>query len=214
MTTSNAPAVEVLASPRRSSFLRSRLARPRKWFAALGLGLPVLLFAYVLIGPSPAVEVIAKGRVYKSGTLPHERLIDEVQNRGIRTVVDLRETEADARAEGEALAAVGVEHVSIPSSQVPSAEAVAAFLELLEDDDSYPILIHCRHGYGRAQVFSAIYRMEYEGWDNERARRATRSALRLPFSSFKEGEPKAEFLLSYAPRRGASAHQVGSSSSR
>jgi len=46
--------------------------------------------------------------------------------------------------------------------------------------------------------------MEYEGWENERARCATRSALRLPFSSFKKGEPKAEFLLSYEPSRGSS----------
>lgn len=169
--------------------------------AAAALG----LLAFLVIDPGPGVEVITEGRFYKSGTLPHAELVDEVQERGIRTVIDFRETPADVKAEGEALAAVGVEHVSIPSSQVPSQEAVDAFLDVIDDDASYPILVHCRHGYGRAQVFSAIYRMEYEDWDNDRARRATRSPLRLPFSSFKEGEPKADFLLSYQPVSGDSA---------
>lgn len=213
MTTTTTPAAPVAAREARPA-ARSRWTRPRTWFPALAVGLPALLFAYVLIGPSPAVEVIAKGRVYKSGTLPHDELVDEVLDRGIRTVVDLRETEDDVRAEGEALAEVGVEHVSIPSSQVPSPEAVATFLDLLEDGDRYPILIHCRHGYGRAQVFSAIYRMEYEGWDNDRARRATRSALRLPFSSFDRGEPKAEFLLSYEPTRSASVSRAAGGAAR
>jgi len=162
--------------------------------------------AYAVWGLPPDVETITAGRVYKSGTLPHETLLEEVQRYGVRTVIDLRETPEDVAAEGAALSTIGVDHISIPSSQVPKPEVVDRFLEVMDDESHYPVLIHCRHGYGRAQVFSAIYRMEYEGWENDAARRKTRSALRLPFSGFAEGEPKGKFLLSYQPTRaGASA---------
>ena len=40
----------------------------------------------------------------------------------------------------------------------------------MDDSSNYPVLIHCYHGVGRAQMFSALYRIEYEGWTNQEAR--------------------------------------------
>jgi protein-tyrosine phosphatase len=35
----------------------------------------------------------------------------------------------------------------------------------MDDPDIYPVLIHCRAGLHRTGVLTAVYRMEYQGWD-------------------------------------------------
>ena len=68
----------------------------------------------------------------------------------------------------------------------------------MDDSSNYPVLIHCYHGVGRAQMFSALYRIEYEGWTNQEAREQTR--LLLKGSSFDEGAPKGDYLINYKSR--------------
>jgi len=83
---------------------------------------------------------------------------------------------------------------------------VDRFLETMESCD-YPVLIHCHHGRGRAVLFSALYRIEFEGWDPEDARMATRNRLRIESSNFAKDEPKGVYLREYVPRR----HPAGTS---
>jgi hypothetical protein len=40
----------------------------------------------------------------------------------------------------------------------------------MDNKDNYPVLIHCYHGTGRAEMYSALYRIEYENFTNEDAR--------------------------------------------
>ena len=91
-----------------------------------------------------------------------------------------------------------VRHFSVPSKQVPDKETVKAFLDIMDDKKNRPVLIHCHHGEGRAVLFSAIYRIEYEGWPNDQARRASR--LILYKSSFSADSKKGMFLKNYIPR--------------
>jgi hypothetical protein len=57
------------------------------------------------------------------------------------------------------------------------------------DKDNYPVLIHCYHGTGRAEMYSVPYRV----WEftNEAASRSEKS---LKFSSFDDGTPKENTL--------------------
>jgi protein tyrosine phosphatase (PTP) superfamily phosphohydrolase (DUF442 family) len=153
------------------------------------------------------VRTITEGRVYQSGVLAPDDLRDEVRRLGIRTVIDLREPVAEVLGERAVLAALGVKHIHLPSAQIPDDGTVRRFLEIMSDPVTYPVLIHCHHGTGRSVLMSAIYRIEYEGWDREQARLATRSALRwlLPGASFAVEAPKGEYLLKYAPRHPAVA---------
>jgi hypothetical protein len=48
-------------------------------------------------------------------------------------------------------------------------------------------------------VFSAIYRMEYQGWPHWRA--ITEAVLLSGFGSFGPGNSKATYLSAYRPRR-------------
>jgi len=151
---------------------------------------------------------VTQGVVYQSGTMPPARMAQVAQHLGLRTVIDLRtfETGQDStnttplkviHDEDAALAAVGVRHIHLPTGQVPTAATVAKFLAIVNDPANRPTLIHCYHGIGRTELFVAIYRMEFEGWSNQKARAQTR--FFLPGSSFSDTAEKGRFLIDYQP---------------
>ena len=141
---------------------------------------------------------ITEGQVYQSGAMPPEILRDKVGQHGIRTVVDLRRPRDNVDEEHAVLTQLGVKHFSLPSSQVPEDEVVDAFLEIMDNREYRPVLIHCKHGIGRAVLFAAIYRMEYEGWSNEHARSV--AYWQSAFGSFNPSSGKGAFILNYMPR--------------
>jgi len=145
------------------------------------------------------VATVEAGRLYRSAALPPERLLDVCRRHGITTVVDFRQTRSDVDAEAAWLAQAGIQHVSLPTGQVPSAETVAAFLRVMDAQRNESVLIHCHHGVGRAGVFSAIYRMEYQGWPRWRA--IAEEMIYSGFGSFGPGNDKAAFLNAYTPRQ-------------
>jgi hypothetical protein len=85
---------------------------------------------------------------------------------------------------------------------VPTKKTLTAFYKVLDDKSNYPVLIHCYHGTGRAAIYSAIYRIEYENWNNADARAKTRVIVEgFGYrSSFSNGKVKGDFLMDYKPR--------------
>jgi protein tyrosine phosphatase (PTP) superfamily phosphohydrolase (DUF442 family) len=148
------------------------------------------------------LATVSEGQVYRSAAMPLPALVDVVTEHRIRSVVDLRVDhevpEGQREGERQALARLGVSYLPLPSGQVPQETTVARFLEHAEQSRNRPMLIHCRDGEGRSVLFSAIYRIELEGWSNDRARRATRFFPSL--SSFSLDRPKGRFLDGYRPR--------------
>lgn len=159
-------------------------------------------------------ETITEGKVYKSGVIPPDELEEYIKKNNIKSVVDLRfpgtgddgnnpEVPEELVAEREAIAKLqGVNYFNNGSDQVPSQERVDSFLKIMDNPDNYPVLIHCYHGIGRAELYSALYRIEYEGMDPDKARRSTRMLTK--WSSFDDGSPKGEYLKAYQPRAKAS----------
>ena len=156
-------------------------------------------------------EQIAENKVYKSGVIPPDKIDDYVKKYNIKSIVDLRgpvtedkinnpESWVEINQEKNAAAKIeGLNYYNIPSDQVPKKEALDKFYKVIDNPENYPILIHCHHGIGRAQVYSAIYRIEKEGFSPEEAR--SKAAFPVIFSSFDNGTPKGEFLKSYVPRK-------------
>jgi protein tyrosine/serine phosphatase len=141
---------------------------------------------------------VTDSQVYRSGAMPVETLQNKIKRYGIQTVIDFRKTHDEVDTEHRALTQMGVKHFSVPTGQVPTGKTVKAFLEIMDDRKNRPVLIHCQHGTGRVVLFSAIYRIEYEGWSNEDARRASR--LMLYKSGFSLDSRKGKFLRHYVPR--------------
>ena len=151
---------------------------------------------------------VTSGVMYQSGAMPPARMAAEAHRLGLRTVIDFRTYRPgqdstnttplqDIDAEGTALASVGVRHIHLPTPQVPTPETVAQFLAVVRDPANRPTLIHCYHGIGRTELFVALYRMEFEGWSNQKARAQAR--FFLPFSSFSDTSEKGRFLIAYQP---------------
>ncbi|MFK7031580.1 dual specificity protein phosphatase family protein [Flavobacterium oreochromis] len=155
-------------------------------------------------------ETITEGKVYKSGVIPPDEIDDYVKKYKIKSIVDLRfpgtedlennpEVPSELTAEKQAISKIpGVNYYNNGSDQVPTKENLQIFYKIMDNPKNYPVLIHCYHGVGRAELYSALYRIEYENWDKDKARTSTRMLTK--YSSFDLGKPKGDFLHSYKKR--------------
>ena len=179
----------------------------------------ILLFSILLLGILKYVydvhfnynfEEVSKNKVYKSGVIPPEKIASYIEEHQLKSVIDLRfphtkdkinNPEIPEQLIAEKLAVEqldGVNYFNLGTDQVPTQDTVDEFLEIMDNSSNYPVLIHCYHGVGRAQMFSAIYRIEYEGYTNQEAREKTR--LLLKGSSFDQGASKGDYLINYKAR--------------
>ena len=155
-------------------------------------------------------ETITEGKVYKSAVIPPDEIESYVNKYHIKSIVDLRmpgtndlvlnpENPSELQAEKNAVSKIGgVNYFSNPSEQVPNDKNIATFTKIMDNKDNYPVLIHCYHGTGRAEMYSALFRIEYEKFTNEDARKGVRTLIK--FSSFDDGTPKGEYLKGYKSR--------------
>jgi len=156
-------------------------------------------------------ETITEGKVYKSGVIPPDEIADYVIKYKIKSIVDLRfpgtadlvnnpEIPVELTAEQNAIAKIkGVNYFNNGSDQVPAQKNLDLFFKIMDNKDNYPVLIHCYHGIGRAEMYSALYRIEYENFSNEDARKGVRALIK--WSSFDDGTPKGEYLKAYKSRK-------------
>ncbi len=180
----------------------------------------LIFFGIVLIGVGKYVydtninhnfKAVTEGKVYKSGAIPIDQLPKYISDNNIKSVIDLRfpgtdnlvdnpEIPEELLAEKEAIAKLdGINYFNLGSDQIPEQETVDKFLELMDDDLNYPVLIHCHHGEGRAILFSSIYRMEYEDMPNEEAREKSRFFVK--WGNFDHGTAKGEYVKNYSTRK-------------
>jgi protein tyrosine phosphatase (PTP) superfamily phosphohydrolase (DUF442 family) len=157
--------------------------------------------AYYWVDIEHRFAEVTEGQVYRSGAMPVEKLKEKIEKYGIRTVIDFRkEKHKDAiAAEHEAVSKMGRHHFNLPTGQVPNDQTIREFLAIMDKPENRPVLIHCYDGVGRAVLFSALYRIEYEGWSNERARQDTRWCFWGSDFSLEGG--KGRFLSRYKRRK-------------
>lgn len=155
-------------------------------------------------------ETITEGKVYKSGAIPPDEIVDYVKKYHIKSIVDLRfpgtadlennpEIPAELTAEKEAVAKIpGVNYFNNGSDQVPQQHNLDTFFKIMDNPKNYPVLIHCYHGTGRAEMYSALYRIEYEKMAPDEARTTARFLTK--WSPFDLGKPKGDYLHNYKSR--------------
>jgi len=182
------------------------------------IGILLLVFALLFGGKyvydmniNHNFETISEGKVYKSGVIPPDELESYVKKYKIKSIVDLRfpgtgddvnnpEDVAELEAEKSAVAKIkGLNYFNDGSDQVPTKENLVLFYKIMDNPANYPVLVHCYHGVGRAELYSAVYRIEYENWDKDQARTSTRFLTK--WSSFDLGKPKGDFLHNYIRRK-------------
>ena len=188
------------------------------------IGFSVLAIILVLVGKyvydmniNHNFETITEGKVYKSGVIPPGELENYINKYHIKSVIDLRfpgtgddvnnpEIPAELTAEKNTIEKIkGVNYFNNGSDQVPKQENLKTIFRIMDNPANYPVLIHCYHGVGRAELYSAIYRIEYENFTNEVARNGVRFLIK--WSSFDDGKPKGEYLKTYKSRRELAAEK-------
>ena len=142
---------------------------------------------------------ITEGKLYQSAAMSPDKLREKVQEKGIRTVVDLRSPRKEVDRERTYLTELGVNYINLPSGQHPKDPVIDGFLEIMTKKENLPVLVHCKHGIGRSVLLAALYRIEFEGWSKEKARRTAfwQSGLGFEFLWFGD---KGRFIKDYVLR--------------
>jgi uncharacterized protein (TIGR01244 family) len=100
------------------------------------------------------------------GGQPDENDLQELQNKGFRTIVNLRdESEKEYRASEEReVEGRGLNYSSIPISPALLDDmAMQRFSNAIDAEDAPPVYVHCAGG-GRAGILTLIYLAVENGW--------------------------------------------------
>jgi tyrosine-protein phosphatase SIW14 len=167
---------------------------------------------------SKRLREVVPGRVYRSGWMSAPGLEEAIRTLKIRTVINLMEDEEDPILfksyffggdirESDLCKRLGVRYVLLkpdllPANEVPAKqpEAIAQFLRLMDDPKTYPVLWHCRAGLHRTGIFTALYRMEYQGWTPLAAWEEMKANGFGEYNCFADNPYISQYLLTYKPR--------------
>lgn len=172
------------------------------------------------------LRVVTEGKVYRSGCMTGAGFEQALKKYGIRTVLNLQEEATDPDLprgfpsretikESELCEQLGVKFVFLSvdlqnpvAAAAKAPEALKAYLDLLDDPSSYPMLVHCQAGLHRTGVLVAVYRMEYEGWSRYEALQELRAHGFGRTQSNSPNEYIRQYILNYQPRAHLAARPV------
>jgi tyrosine-protein phosphatase SIW14 len=186
--------------------------------AAVVLGVPA---AYYRSGYTnqKRFRVVTPGKFYRSGQFTASGLRDIIRGHGIRTVINLQEENRDPYMpeewlsephvrETEVCRELGVNYYSLYGGETVPPEVFAAgkrpqaidqYLRILDDPKNYPVLLHCKAGLHRTGSFTAVYRMEYEGWSAAAAMMELRANGFGTFAATTGNIYIAQYVAGYKP---------------
>jgi len=103
------------------------------------------------------------------GAQPAESDYKDLAALGIKTIIDLQDDPTSY--EKRAAKAAGMRYVNIPmsDSSTPRDEQIEQFLKLANDPATGKFYVHCAGGRHRTGVMGAVYRMNLNHWDFDRA---------------------------------------------
>lgn len=176
--------------------------------AALLIGGPVG-YAYYQQSHIRHFRVVHDRVLYRSGQLSLPGLKRVIYDYGIRTVVTLRDSYTPGNpppdlTEEDYCRGEGINYVRIPprvwhssDGSVPAAQGIRQFLEVMDNPENYPVLVHCFAGIHRTGAFCAVYRMEYDGWSNDQAIAEMKAC---GYSNLDDEWDVLEYVEQYQPR--------------
>jgi protein tyrosine/serine phosphatase len=143
------------------------------------------------------VEVVP-GHLYRSGYLeqgPLRRVIDE---HGIRTILALLNDEPDNPEQQREMAVaaekkVQVLRIGMRGDGLADFDQLDQAADVLADESTHPLLVHCAAGVNRTGAVYAAWRMKHCGWSPERALAEAEQCGWLP----RDNPELREHLMSY-----------------
>jgi tyrosine-protein phosphatase SIW14 len=185
--------------------------------AGVAIGPPVALYRAQYVHAKRLREVEA-GKLYRSGQMTSEGFRETIERYHIKTVVNLQHEEPDpmlvnhwlgkpTMRESELCKQLNVNYKLITPDILPPGNtltteppAVKEWLAILDNEENYPILLHCKAGLHRTGRLTAIYRMEYHGWSRGEALRELRANGYGYEMASDHDDYVIQFIQNYRPR--------------
>jgi protein tyrosine/serine phosphatase len=103
------------------------------------------------------------------GAQPKKGDYQKLAEIGVKAVIDLQQD--GERDEQRSVEAAGMKfyRIGLSDKSWPSPDKAQEFLKIVNDPANQPVFIHCHGGRHRAGIMTAVYRMNHDGWDAERA---------------------------------------------
>ena len=107
-------------------------------------------------------------QIFRGGQ-PSEEGLDLLKQKGIATIINLREETTAIEAERAYVQSIGLHYISIPLRpfDIPTTESIEKFLILIHEKKHQPFFIHCLHGMDRTGLLVGLYRLKYSDWTYE-----------------------------------------------
>ena len=133
-----------------------------------------MLFACTLAGQDtkglPNFQVVNE-HVLRGGQ-PTDEGFQSLSQRGVKTVIDLRlPGEHSIPHERQVVETNGMRFVSVPMKglSAPTYSQISQVLSIMNDQQSWPVFVHCRRGADRTGTVVACYRIQHDAWDSKQA---------------------------------------------
>ena len=115
-------------------------------------------------------------KLYRGGQ-PASGGLQQLADRGIKTIVNLRgDGEGVSKEAGEARD-LGLRFFHVPFSRSgrPRDADMKLVLSIINTAEYQPVFVHCKQGADRTGTVIAIYRLTHDGWTSEQAKTEARS---------------------------------------
>jgi protein tyrosine/serine phosphatase len=99
------------------------------------------------------------------GAEPDANAIKNLQDLGVKTIIDLRTAHELWKLEPEKAAGAGISYTNVPLNGLgrPTDEQVDHILALIETSPG-PVFVHCEYGCDRTGTIIACYRIRHDHW--------------------------------------------------
>lgn len=142
-----------------------------------------VVFGITALATSASAQITGVSNFYQvndrvfRGAQPTTEGFQSLAKLGVKTVIDLRETDSRSALEKKTVEANGMRYINIPlqGMSAPSPADVDKVLAIFNDSAAGPVFVHCRRGADRTGTVVACYRISHDGWDNAKALREAKS---------------------------------------
>ncbi len=109
--------------------------------------------------------------LYRGGE-PTAAGMQQLEQKGVKTVIDLRAASFRTKAEAQQAEALGMKYINLPmSAKAPTESQLSTFTAAVEvaQKNNETVFLHCAHGSDRTGCLVGVWRVTHDGYSYEDA---------------------------------------------